>query len=111
MKDHKSVIDALEDVDWYKAMEEEIEQIEKTKTWSLVSRPEGIGTKWVFIDENGEVTRNKARSVCNGYAQEEGVDYGETLSLVARLEGVIILLAYSTYKGFKVIKWILNLHF
>ena len=58
--------DALERDDWYKAMEEEIEQIEKNKTWSLVPGPYDknvIGTKWVFrnkLDENGEITRNKA---------------------------------------------------
>ena len=64
-----------------------------------------IGTKWVFrnkLDENGEITRNKARLVCKGYAQEEGLDYGETFALVARMEGVRTLLAYAAYKGFKV---------
>ena len=39
IKEPKSVKDALEDVDWYKAMEEKIEQIKKKKTWSLVPRP------------------------------------------------------------------------
>ena len=38
---------------------------------------------------------------CKEYAQEEGIDYGETFAPVARL-GVRTLLAYSTYKGFKV---------
>ena len=64
-----------------------------------------IGTKWLFrnkLDENGEITRNKARLVCKGYAQEEGIDYGETFSPIARMEGVRTLLAYATYKGFKV---------
>ena len=64
-----------------------------------------IGTKWVCrnkLDENGEITRNKARVVCKGYAQEEGIDYGENFSPIARLEGVRNLLAYATYKGFKV---------
>ena len=108
MKEPKLVRNALEDVDWNKSMEEEIEQIEKNKIWSLVPNPEDknvMGTKWAFrnkLDENGEVTRNKARLVCKGYAQEEGSDYGETFSLVARLEGVRTLLAYSAYKGFKV---------
>ena len=108
MKEPKIVKDALEDVDWYKAMEEEIEKIEKKKTWSLVPRlvdKNLIGTKWVFrnkLDENGEITRNKARLVCKGHAQEEGIDHGETFSPIARLEGVRTLLAYDAYKGFKV---------
>jgi hypothetical protein len=50
-------------------MDEEIDQIKKNETWSLVPRPDDknvIGTKWVFrnkLDENGEITRNKARLV------------------------------------------------
>ena len=108
MKKPKIVKDALEDDHWYKAMEEEIQQIEKNKTWSLVQRLEDknmIGAKWVFInklDESGEVTRKKARLVWKGYAQEEGIDYGETFNLVARMERVRIFLAYATYKAFKV---------
>ena len=88
-------------------MEEEIGKIEKNKTWSLVPRPEDknvIGTKWVFrnnLDENGEITRNKGRLVCKGYAQEEGIDYGETFSPITRLEGVRTLLAYVACKRFK----------
>ena len=34
--------------------------------------------------------------------QEEGIDYGENFSPVARLEGVKTLLAYVAHKGFKV---------
>ena len=104
----KIVKDALQDDDWYKAMEEEIDQIEKNKTWSLVPKPADknvIGTKWVFrnkLDENGEITRNKARLVFKGYAQEKGLDYGETFAPIARMKGVRTLLAYAAYKGFKV---------
>ena len=92
MKEPKIVKDALEDDNWYKAMEEEIKLIEKNNTWSLVPRLEDknvIGTKWVFknkLDEKGEVTRNKEKLVCKGYAQEEGIDYGETFSPFARMK-------------------------
>ena len=48
------------------------------------------------------MTRNKERLVCKGYAQEEGIDYGEKFAPIARLEGVRTFLAYSAYKGFKV---------
>ena len=77
MKESKTVKDALEDDDWHKAMEEEIQQIKKNNTWSLVPRLEDenvISTKLVFrnkLDESGEVTKNKARLVCKGYAQAE----------------------------------------
>ena len=54
------------------------------------------------LDENGEITRNKARLVYKGCAQEEGLDYGETFAPAARMEGVRTLLAYDAYKGFKV---------
>jgi hypothetical protein len=47
------------------------------------------------------VTRNKAQLVEKGYSQVEGFDFDETYALVARLESICILLAYSTYHGFK----------
>ena len=40
--------------------------------------------------------------VCKGYFQEEGIDYGETFSPVARLEGVKTLLTYAAHKRFKI---------
>ena len=36
--------------------------------------------------KNGEFTWNKERLVCKGYVQEEGIEYGEMFSLLARLE-------------------------
>ena len=63
-----------------------------------------IGTKWVFHnkqDENGVVTRNKARLVTQGFTQVEGLDFEETYALVARLEAIWMLLAYAAHHNFK----------
>jgi hypothetical protein len=63
-----------------------------------------IETKWVFKNnqgEDGEVVRNKARLVAQGYSQVEGLDFGETFAPIARLEPIRILLAFVASKGFK----------
>jgi hypothetical protein len=63
-----------------------------------------IGTKLVFKNkqgEDGEIVRNKACLVAQGFSQVEGLDFGETFTLVARLEAIRILLAFATSKGFK----------
>ena len=64
-----------------------------------------VGTKWVFRNkwnEDGHVTKNKARLVCKGYAQVEGVEYEESFAPVARLEAIRMFLAFSNYRKFKV---------
>jgi hypothetical protein len=89
-------------------MNEELDQIERNQTWELVPKPKDknvIGTKWVYknkMNEDGQVIRNKARLVCKGYAQVEGVDYEETFAPVARLEAIRMFLAFSSYRKFKV---------
>ncbi|CAM8987034.1 unnamed protein product [Rhodiola kirilowii] len=88
-------------------MHEELHQFERDKVWRLVLRLAGrtiIGTKWVFknkLDDKGQVVRNKARLVVKGYNQQEGINYDETFAPVARLEAIRLLIAYSTYHGFK----------
>ena len=98
-------------------MKEELDQIEKNGTWESVPRPKNknlIGTKWVFknkMNEQGEVVRNKARLVCKGYSQQEGIDYEETYAPMDRIEVVRFLLAYVAQKKFKVYQMDVNLEF
>ena len=79
---------------WREEMEEEISAILKNKTWTVV-KPQGnikpIGFRWVFQvkkDSEGRILRHKARLVVKGYAQREGIDFGEIFSPVARMESI-----------------------
>ena len=48
------------------------------------------------------MTRNKARLVCKGDAQVEGIDFEKKFCTLTRLEAITMLLAFSYYKNFKV---------
>ncbi|GKB21454.1 putative ribonuclease H-like domain-containing protein, partial [Tanacetum coccineum] len=88
------------------AMQEELLQFKIQKVWILVDLPFGkraIGTKWVYRnkkDERGVIVRNKVRLVAQGYRQEEGIDYDEVFALMARIEDIMIFLAFASYMGF-----------
>jgi len=88
-------------------MHGELNQFVRSDVWILVpktSQMNVIGTKWVFrnkSDDSSIITRNKARLVAKGYNQAEGIDYDKTFAPVARLEAVILLLAFACMSGFK----------
>ncbi|KAK1379914.1 hypothetical protein POM88_026658 [Heracleum sosnowskyi] len=104
----KKTEEALTGPDWVIAMQDELNQFEQQQVWKLVPRPKNkkvIGTRWVYrnkLDEDGIVTRNKARLVAQGYSQAEGIDYDETYAPVARLEAIRMFLAFAAYSNFKV---------
>ncbi|GJV76155.1 retrovirus-related pol polyprotein from transposon TNT 1-94 [Tanacetum coccineum] len=87
--------------------QEELNQFVANDVWDLVPLPKNqsiIGTKCIYsnkLDENGIVSRNKARLVAQGYSQQEGIDYDETYASVARLESIRLLLAIACAKDFK----------
>ncbi|MCI15414.1 putative reverse transcriptase (RNA-dependent DNA polymerase), partial [Trifolium medium] len=97
--------EALKDDAWIVAMQEELNQFQRNDVWTLVPKPKSkniIGTKWVYrnkLNEQGEVVRNKARLVAQGYSQQEGIDFTETFAPVARLEAIRLLLSYAVNHG------------
>ena len=88
-------------------MEEELNQFARNDVWYLVPRPKNtnvIGTKWIYknkTDNEGNVVRNKARLVAQGYTQVEGIDFDETFAPVARLESIRLLFAVACHLNFK----------
>jgi hypothetical protein len=90
---------------WCEAMTAEINALETNQTWSFTSLPPGktpIGCKWVYkvkLRSHGTLERYKARMVAKGYNQQEGFDYFETFSLVAKFVTVRCLLAIVAMKG------------
>nr|GFC45266.1 hypothetical protein [Tanacetum cinerariifolium] len=102
-EESKRVHQALKDPSWIEAMQEELLQLKKQKVWVLVDLPHGkraIGTKWVFRnkkDERGIVVRNKARLVAQGHTQDDGINYEEVFTPVARIEAIRLFLAYAFF--------------
>lgn len=99
---------AAEEKACVKAMESEIDAIERNKTWKLVELPPGakpIGLKWVYKlkrDTDRKILKHKARLVVKGYVQKQGIDFEEVFAPVTRLETVRLLLALAAKNGWEV---------
>lgn len=93
------VHDVLKDPKWAKAMNEEMEALEKNNTWELVPALHGkrtVGCRWVFtVKHNADesINKYKARLVVKGYTQTYGVDHEETFAPVAKINKVRVLLS------------------
>lgn len=100
--------EAIKDKKWIEAMDEEMNAIERNKTWDLVDLPKGkevIGVKWVYktkCNAEGKIERHKARLVVKGYKQQYGRDYEETFAPVARMETVRAVLSIAAQNKWKV---------
>jgi hypothetical protein len=97
--------DAVNDPKWKAAMLEEMNALEKNKTWELVEWPKGkepVGCKWVYTikyNPEGKIERYKARLVAKGYTQTYGVDYEETFAPVAKMNTVRTLISCAANLG------------
>nr|GEW88709.1 retrovirus-related Pol polyprotein from transposon TNT 1-94 [Tanacetum cinerariifolium] len=74
--------DALTQSYWIESMQEELNELERLE-----------------LDELGGILKKKARLVAHGYRQEEGINFQETFTPVARLEAIRIFLAFAAHKN------------
>lgn len=69
----------------------------KNEAWDLVeilAVRNPIGSKWVFIKKlntEGIVEKYKASLVAKSYSRVEGIDFGDTFSLVSKLTSIRVL--------------------
>ncbi|GKE61016.1 retrovirus-related pol polyprotein from transposon TNT 1-94 [Tanacetum coccineum] len=94
----------MTELSWIDAMQEENHEFERLQVWELVSCPDKvllIKLKWIYkvkTDEFGGVLKNKARLVAQGFRQEEGIDFEESFTPVARIEAIRIFIENAAHK-------------
>lgn len=91
---------------WAKAMEEELDQLRKNKTWELIPASQmepghrALGGKWVYRvkrDVDGNIARFKARWVVKGYLQQYGVDFDQKFAAVVKPMAFRVLFAIAAF--------------
>nr|GEY19899.1 putative reverse transcriptase, RNA-dependent DNA polymerase [Tanacetum cinerariifolium] len=79
----KKIFDALQDPSWVEAIQEELLQFKIQNVWTLADCPKGASSS-------------------RAHTQEEGIDYDEVFTPVARIEAIRLFLAYASFMGFTV---------
>ncbi|GKD18945.1 retrovirus-related pol polyprotein from transposon TNT 1-94 [Tanacetum coccineum] len=89
-------------------MQEEIHEFDRLDVWELVPPLDCamiIALEWIYkvkLDKYGDVLKNKARLVAKGCRQEEGLDFEESFTSVAKLEAIRIFIANAASKNMTV---------
>ena len=83
---------------WLRAMQDEMDSLQKNKTYELVELLEGrkaLKNKWVYKfkrDNSGKLVKYKAQLVVKDFRQKKGVDFIEILSLIMKITSIRVTL-------------------
>ncbi|KAI1003447.1 hypothetical protein K3495_g4758 [Podosphaera aphanis] len=107
---HKQAM-AADDVErWREAVDEEMDALRRSDTWSIVPRPNDrsiVGLRWVFKvkhNADGSIERYKARVVAKGFSQIPGTEFEETYSPVFRFDSLRLLLALAAHNNWDIVQ-------
>ena len=99
--------------EWQQALKAELHALEENGTWSLTALPPGkraMGCQWVYklkFRANGSLEQHKAHLVAKGYTQQ-GVDYIDTFSPIAKLVTIKLLLVLVAIHGWFLVQLDVN---
>ncbi|KAI3764159.1 hypothetical protein L2E82_14162 [Cichorium intybus] len=104
----RNPLDALKNPDWNSAMTDEFRALIDNNTWELVPRTSHMNivrSMWIFCHKtkaDGSLERYKARLVCDGRSQKEGIDCGETFSPVVKPATIRTVLSIALSKEWQI---------
>ena len=93
---------------WLEARLTELQGLEDMSAWELVDPPKGaniLRALWTFalkLNPDNTIERFKARLVCDGSRQKEGVDYEDTFASTAGRTTVRVFFAIAALLGWQV---------
>nr|GEW57842.1 Gag-Pol polyprotein [Tanacetum cinerariifolium] len=101
----KNFKQAMTELSWIDAMQEQIYEFKRLQVLELVPCPDKvmlIKLKWIYkvkTNEFGKVLKNKARLVAQGFKKEEGIDFDESFAPVEKIEAIRIFVANASNKN------------
>jgi hypothetical protein len=99
---YRAALDSAQAGEWLSAMKKEFDGCLEQQVWTLVPRdslPAGanvIPVKWVFkikTDENGKITKFKARITPKGFKQRYGIDFFEVFANTGKYKSLRAMLS------------------
>jgi transposase InsO family protein len=90
-RSYNEAIVSIHREDWVLAIKSELGNMEKHQVWTVVTRTKDmhpLSTTWVFrrkTDQDGNLTKFKARLCVRGFLQKEGRDYTDVFSPTGQL--------------------------